>query len=130
MKKNSSMKYLRIHLFLFSLLAISCTRDQGYRNQYVGTYQCVRNCSTWMINQPTTYSTSYSVIEVRKDPHSRNGVIINNDTMLLDNNGSYSYSEGYYYGYSIHFRNDSLFIQTRSGGLGGTTNCLTSGVKQ
>lgn len=124
------MKKLILHLFLFSLLAISCTRDQGYRNQYVGTYQCVRNCSTWMMNQPTTYSTTYPVIDVRKDPNSRNGIIIDNDTLLLDENGTYSINQGSSYGYSIQFRNDSIFIQTRHGGLGGGTNCQTTGVKQ
>lgn len=82
------------------------------------------------MGQTTTYDTSYVNIEVLKDPDSRNGVIVNSDTILLDDNGSFSVNEGSSYGYSLSFRNDSIFIMRRNGGLGGQNTCYTKGVKQ
>ena len=123
----------RIYLVLFILMLthfVSCTREQGGRNTYLGTYSCVKTCSYWQMWQPTTYDTSNVNVEVLKNPNYRNGVIVNGDTVLLDDNGTYSNEQGSSYGYSLSFRNDSIFISKRNGGLGGQNTCYTKGVKQ
>lgn len=123
---------MKFKFILFACLfyLFSCTREQGNRYHFLGNYSCIKTCSSWIMGQTTTYDTTYLNIEVLKDPNSRNGIIVQNDTIFLDENDSYTINQGSSYGYSISFRNDSIFISERGGGLGGQNNCNIKGHKQ
>src|SRR6186713_2670213 len=99
-----------VSIFLILLNCVSCTRENAEQNAYLGTYSCVQTCSHWIMSQPTTYDTSLVNIEVLPDSNSQNEVIVNGDTIQLDANGTYSINQGSSYGYTISFRNDSIFI--------------------
>ncbi|REJ81926.1 MAG: hypothetical protein DWQ44_13495 [Bacteroidetes bacterium] len=104
-----------------------------YRDNFAGSYSGVKLCTFWTLSQPGIDTTFYGsfMLNVNKDPLYQNKIIIGNDTISIDSSGSYN---GYnnppaYRNYSITFRNDSVFLSTYSGGLGGGYTCSFSGKK-
>lgn len=121
------LKYLYIICIFF---ISSCTWDGiDFRDQFTGNYNGIQTCTFWQLSQPSSTTTNNVTIEVKKDSETENGIIINGDTIQINESGSYSIFQGSSYGYSVQFKNDSLFIDTHSGGLGGGTYCNTIAVK-
>lgn len=107
-----------------------------YRDAFIGDYASHQYCLSWTLNNlpgDTTFWGPVTVV-VTKPADADSSIIIDGNLVPVKPNGSVNanpYSVDGYRFYSAQFRNDSLFMGHSSGsGLGGSTDCQITGVKQ
>lgn len=130
-------------LLTFIVLATqlaSCSKETGpvhgpdYREQFVGTYNCSRLCTSSSASQPQidTVANDSLIIMVEKHFRYRDKIIVGSDTVPMDASGSFMgfYEPALYKNYWLDFVEDTMHLQTFIGGLAGGTTCIYRGVKQ
>lgn len=126
-----------------SCIFVACTHDPvvipvptDYRDAYIGVYNSHEYCLTWTLNNlpgDTTFWGPVTVV-VTKPVDADSAIIIDGHQVPVKPNGTVNpnpYSVANYRFYGARFSNDSLFLSHSSGsGLGGSTDCQITGVKQ
>lgn len=118
--------------FLITLVAailsstMSC--DKHHAKKLAGTYACKVDYHYWDM-MPTHFDTTYFE-DVEVEQGGRNvivfGISIDIDSLWKGK----EYSQGYIHSYmNVLFRNNSVYITTSSGGLGGNSSSKYAGVK-
>ena len=147
---------MKIFIFLLSFaLFFSCKNDKQEENiipiqskynldtnynfgtLYTGVYHCKKLCTYSTLTYPTPDTTFFDTISVSVliHPVKLNWIIIGPDTIPIDSSGAFTCNYHNYYcpfpynDYSVIFRNDSIYLHSFLGGLGGGWFCNTTGKK-
>ena len=135
--KRSLSPFGIIALLLFPACCEDTEENPGppdFRDAFTGTYACHKLCTYWTIDMPAPDTTFSGTLEVTisKVISSTDLLVVQNDTIPIDESGHYFgfFAVAGFREYQLDLRNDSLFLRTFSGGLGGGTTCWTQGKKQ
>lgn len=114
-------------LILLSIFLASCVSDK-LEHPFAGTYDCEVTHHYWDINGSSSYSTEQKdlFVSLKNDSIEILGYKIAQDEL--------QYGQSYFFGFSynhttIRFEQDSVFISSFSGGLGGGTSTSYKGRK-
>lgn len=115
-------------IWLFLPVLIGCQDDADIkpkdpRDAWVGLYKGEKTSTFWTMNQPSTSHTDTFSIQVSKATDTLGYLLIGGERVLPDIQGyvSLGYSSGWRL-WELQLGNDSLKLNTASGGLGGGTN--------
>lgn len=118
---------MRFWVMLAFISLISCKKDSGsftpipldLRNNWIGSYFCNRENTFWMMGQPNLVTMDTLTLTVTKDPDTAGYLWVGQFRFWPDTSGHFITSGNGFRYWEIQFRNDSLYLNTANGGLGG-----------
>ena len=123
---------IRNTLILLSILLFSSCKKENidYRDSFIGNYRCHETGSTWSLD--TIYARYDTIVEIDITKSGDSSINILDVTVKINAAGIIEaglYSVPNYHGFGGYFKNDSIFLDTFRGGLGGGTTLNYKGKK-